>query len=100
MQANHQPPFSMSLITKDYHISVQQFAKVPPLLNLSEIPHLPGSVSSASSLQHCENGGFGTDLAEGCMVTKSIKYTHRCMHFIQAAHSDGGEKSSLEVVSP
>lgn len=87
----------MSLITKGYRVSVQQFATVPPLLNLPEIPRLPGSVSSASSLQNSESGGFGTDLAEGCTVTKSIKYTHRYMHFIQAAHYDEGESSSIEV---
>jgi hypothetical protein len=72
---------------------------MPLLLNLPEICYLPSSVSSASSLQNSKSGGFGTDLAEGCIVMKSIKYTHQCMHFIQAAHYDG-ESSEIEAVSP
>ena len=82
----------MSLVTPQGRITVKPFAAVPALLNLDEIQRQPRSVSQISSFQ---GDNDGVDLAEGCMLTKSVKYTHQLAHWVNAVGS--GDLS--EVVS-
>jgi hypothetical protein len=76
--------FTMSLLTREGRITVKAFASVPALADLPEIQQEPGSVSNISSFQG--TSGY-IDLAEGCILTKSIKYTHQLTHWVNAAHS-------------
>jgi hypothetical protein len=39
----------------------------------------------------------GVDLAEGCIVTKTIKYTHQLAHWINAVHSGDPKDVVSEV---
>ena len=64
----------MSLVTGQGRITVKKFAAVPALLDLDEIQRQPASVSQVSSFQGANDN---VDLAEGCMLTKSVKYTHQ-----------------------
>ena len=66
----------MSLLTKSGHISVKPFAKVPALGDLPEIQPAEGSVSNVSARRGTDGG---VDLAEGCIITKSVKYTHQLL---------------------
>jgi hypothetical protein len=54
------------------NILVKPFAKVPALSDLPEIQPAEGSVLNVSS-RHRTYGSF--DLVEGCITTRSIKYT-------------------------
>jgi hypothetical protein len=79
----------MSLLTREGRITVKAFASVPALVDLPEIQQAPGSVSDVSSLQ---GTGGAIDLAEGCILTKSVKYTHQLVHWVDAVCSgDPGE---------
>jgi hypothetical protein len=71
-------------------ITVKAFASVPTLADLPEIQQQPGSVSNISSFQ---GTGGGIDLGEGCILTKSVKYTHQLAHWVNAAH--GGDPSDV-----
>lgn len=83
-----QRSFRMSLVKKDGRISVKQFAVVPPLLDLPAIQRDPAS-ASVSSFQGPEGG---VDLAEGCIVTKFVRYTHQLAHMVNAVRSgDSGD---------
>jgi hypothetical protein len=82
----------MSLVTGQHRITVKKFAAVPALLDLDEIQRQPASVSQVSSFRGANDG---VDLAEGCMLTKSVKYTHQLTHWVNAVR--GGDPS--EVVS-
>jgi hypothetical protein len=69
----------MSLLTHEGRITVKAFASVPSLADLPEIQQ-EGSVSNISSFQ----GTFGgIDLAEGCILTKSVKYTHQLVQWVK-----------------
>jgi hypothetical protein len=81
-----------SLLTHEGRITVKTFAAVPTLANLPEIQQAPGSVANISSFR---GTGGGVDLAEGCILTKSVKYTHQLAHWVTAVRS--GDPS--EVVS-
>jgi hypothetical protein len=77
----------MSLITKEHHrLSVKPFASVPALLDLPEIRRqlepATGTDSKVSSHLSPMHGGVG--LEEGCLITKSIKYTHQLAHMVSA----------------
>lgn len=74
----------MSLLTQSGHISVKPFAKVPALGDLPEIQPAEGSVSNVSPRPGI-NGGV--DLAEGCIITRSIKYTHQLAHWVNAVRN-------------
>jgi hypothetical protein len=82
----------MSLLTHEGRITVKPFAQVPALGNLSEIQQAPGIVTNVSSLSGTD---ASIDLAEGCILTKSVKYTHQLIHWVNVVHS-GDPK---EVVS-
>jgi len=69
----------MSLLTKDGRLSVKPFAAVPALLDLPEIHRQPASVSNASSRSSARGG---VDLEEGCLITKSVKYTHQVAYLV------------------
>lgn len=83
----------MSLLTRQGRFTVKAFASVPALADLPEIQQEPCSASDISSFQST----FGSiiDLNEGCILTKSVKYTHQLIHWVNAAH-DG---DPIEVVS-
>ena|SRR5271170_5047741 len=79
----------MSLLTPSGQISVKPFANVPALGDLPAIRRARGSVSGVSSRRGIDGG---VDLAEGCMITKSIKYTHQLAHWVNAIrHGDATE---------
>jgi hypothetical protein len=82
----------MSLVTDQRRITVKKFAAVPALLDLDEIQRQPASVSRVSSFRGANDG---VDLDEGCMLTKSVKYTHQLARWVNAVR--GGDPS--EVVS-
>ena len=71
----------MSLVTAQGRITVKKFAAAPALLELDEIQRQPASVSQVSSFRGANDG---VDLAEGCMLTKSVKYTHQLVHWVNA----------------
>ena|ERR1700722_10805094 len=82
----------MSLLTREGRFTVKPFAAVPTLADLPEIQQAPSSVSNISSFR---GAGGGVDRAEGCILTKSVKYTHQLTHWVNAVR--GGDPS--EVVS-
>ena len=75
----------MSLLTNEHRLSVKPFAAVPALLDLPEIQREPASVSNVSSRLSTMCGGV--DLEEGCLLTKSVRYTHQVAHIINAVRS-------------
>jgi hypothetical protein len=81
----------MSMLTREGRITVRAFAfaAVPALADLPEIEQEPGSVSNLSSLR---GAACRVDLAEGCILTKSVKYTHQPIYWVNAVCSgDPGE---------
>jgi hypothetical protein len=74
----------MTLLTREGRITFKTFASVPTLVDLPEIQQQPGTVSNISSLQGTDDS---IDLAEGCILTKSVKYTHQLAHWVNAVHS-------------
>jgi hypothetical protein len=76
-----------SLLTKEHRLTAKQFASVPALLDLPEIQRVPASVSNVSS-RLSSSGRYGNiELQEGCLITKSVKYTHQLAHMVNAVHS-------------
>ncbi len=84
----------MSFLTKDRHITVRPFAKVPALGDLPEIRHALRTVVSSSS-RHRADGSV--DLAEGCLLTKTVKYTHQLAHWVNAIRSGDPKEVVSEV---
>jgi hypothetical protein len=78
----------MSLLTKQNRLTVKQFASVPALLDLPDIQRAPPTISGISSFRGVE---AGIDLSEGCFVTKSVKYTHQLVHWVNAVRSGDDE---------
>lgn len=74
----------MSLVNRDGRLSVKPFASVPALLDLPQILRKPATVSNVSSLSSIRGG---IQLEEGCLITKSIKYTHQVAHLLNAVRS-------------
>ena len=74
----------MSLLTREDRISVKPFARVPALLDLPAIQRAPASVSDVSSSR---GPAGGVDLSEGCLITKTIKYTHQLAHWVNAVRN-------------
>lgn len=70
----------MALVTQQGRFTDKNFAAVPPLLDHPAIQRSP-AVSNISSLRGPDGG---VDLAEGCLVTKTVKYTHQLAHWINA----------------
>jgi hypothetical protein len=75
----------MSLLTNEHRLSAKRFAAVPALLDLPEIQREPASVSNVSSRSSIMRGGV--DPEEGCLITKSVKYTHQLLHMVDAVRS-------------
>jgi hypothetical protein len=73
----------MSRLTHEGRITVKAFASVPALAGLPEIWQQPGSVSNISSLSGLDTTSM-INLAEGCMLTKSVKYTHQLTYWMNA----------------
>jgi hypothetical protein len=82
----------MSLLTHKGRITVKPLAQVASLGNLAEIQQAPVIVTNVSSQSGTD---VNIDLAEGCILTKSVKYKHQLIHWVNAIH--GGD--STEVVS-
>ena|SRR5258707_5578492 len=76
--------------------NVKPFAKVPALGGLPEIQPARATVSGVSSRRGVE-GDPGVDLAEGCIVTKTIKYTHQLVHWVNAVRSGDPKDVVSEV---
>ena len=74
----------MSILARNQRISVKPFATVPALLDLPEI----GRERDIMSLSHVSSRHgsvrHGVDLEEGCLITKSVKYTHQLAHWVDA----------------
>ena len=60
------------------------FAAVPALLDQPAIPRPSPTVSNASSFHELDGG---VDLTEGCLVTKTVKYTHQLTHWVNAVQN-------------
>lgn len=75
----------MSLITHQHRLSVKEFAAVPAVLDLPEIQRDAASVSDVSP-RSSKRGGI-VDLEEGCLITKSVKYVHQLVHWVNAVCS-------------
>ncbi|KAF9512295.1 hypothetical protein BS47DRAFT_1372848 [Hydnum rufescens UP504] len=73
----------MPLITTGGHLPVKPFAAVPALGGLPEIPRPLATVSNLSPVR---GPSWGVDLAEGCFLTKSVKYTHQLAHWVSCGH--------------
>jgi hypothetical protein len=87
----------MSLLTKHGRISAKPFAKVPPLGDLPGISPARASVSNITSNRGVEEEGV--DLSEGCLVTKSLKYTHQLAQWVDTVrHGDPTEVVSREII--
>jgi hypothetical protein len=86
----------MSLLTPERPITVKPFSVVPALAGLPEIEQEPGSLAAHNTSSR-RVAGNGVDLAEGCIVTKSIKYTHRLTHWVSAVRLD--PTKAREIVS-
>jgi len=78
------------IITPENRLTVKNFASVPSVLGLPAIVREPGSVSSSSS---CRAVGGVIDIDEGCMLTKSVMYTHQLAHWVNAVRS--GDSSAV-----
>jgi hypothetical protein len=76
----------MSLIIKEERLTVKAFATVPALLDLPEIEREPASVSNVSS-RSSMGVNLNVNFEEGCIVTKSVKYTHQVTHLVNAVRS-------------
>ena|SRR5216684_617460 len=83
-----------TLLTKRGHITAKPFAKVPALGDLPEIQPARATVSGVSSRCGVEDG---VDLAEGCIVTKTIKYTHQLVHWVNTVRSGDPKDVVSEV---
>jgi hypothetical protein len=86
----------MSLLSRHGRLTVKPFAKVPPLDSLPAIYRALPSVSNVSSRRGIEDS---VDLAEGCLVTKTIKYTHQLVHWVSAVrHEDPEPIASIKFI--
>jgi hypothetical protein len=85
----------MSLLTKSGRISVKPFAKVPALGDLPEIQPAEGSVSNVSSRHGSDGGVDFAEIARSCVITRSIKYTHQLIHWVDV----GRNRDPTEIVS-
>ncbi len=85
----------MSFVTKG-RLSVNRFAKVPALGKVNLPPILRDDSSSAgdvSSLRGSVNEGV--DLTEGCLVTKTIRYSHQLAHWVNTARKQSGNPEAV-----
>lgn len=85
----------MSRLTRNNCLSVKPFAAVPALLDLPEILRESASVSGVSTDSCLSSTRNHIQLAEGCLITKSISYAHQVAHIINAVH----EGDSAPIVS-
>ena len=76
---------TMAMLTREGRITIKAFAPVPALAGLPEIQQAPCSVSNSESSFRGADGRV--DLAEGCILTKSVNYTHQLVHWVNAVCS-------------
>ncbi|KAF8479598.1 hypothetical protein DFH94DRAFT_489036 [Russula ochroleuca] len=77
-------------IVESRRITVKQpFAKLPALLDLPPIGHTGSRASTVSSFR-------GRLRSEGCLVTKSIKYTNQLAHWVNAVRGNSDESKHLK----
>ncbi|KIL65240.1 hypothetical protein M378DRAFT_178411 [Amanita muscaria Koide BX008] len=66
----------------------KKFASIPALIDLPEVKRTPISISGASSHSSARSSEYyNIALEEGCMITKSIRYTHQLIHWVNVAPS-------------
>ncbi|SRR6266404_1241983 len=95
----------MSFIVNE-RITIKPFAGIPPLkvppgpssadilsIDLTGILRGTPSHSQAGSSRRGIQGGV--DLAEGCLVTKTIRYTHQLAHWVSAVRKDVSVRSTV-----
>jgi len=82
-------------LTKHGRITVKPFANVPALGDLPEIRRGVDSTSEVSSRRGTKGGCV--DLAEGCFITKTIKYTHQLVHWVNDVRSGDAKDIVSEV---
>ena len=83
--------FTMSVLTSDGRITyVGEFSSVAALENLPVIHQHPNSSPSISR--------SSVNLAEGCLLTKSVKYAHQLAHWVNAVRDgDPGDIVSTNL---
>lgn len=87
----------MSLLTRGGRITVKAFAAVPALADLPEIQQDTDSVSDTMST--FEGADSIVNLAEGCFLTKSLKYTHQLAQWVNYPRSrDPAKLVSTELI--
>ncbi|RDB28945.1 hypothetical protein Hypma_016031 [Hypsizygus marmoreus] len=85
----------MSLITKQNRVSTKPFATIPSLLQLPAISRPPASASGSDVSSRLGPDEFrDIDLSEGCLVTKTVKYTHRLIAWVDCGCS--GDTTAVE----
>ena len=89
----------MSLLTVEHRLSLKPFAVVPALLDLPEIECDRGSVSNVSKSSCLSSMHDSVNLEEGCLITKSVKYTHRLAHIVKAVSGNPQPVVSQEFQS-
>jgi hypothetical protein len=88
----------MSKLSKAGRITVKPFAAVPeiPILNFPAIVRGLPSVSNVSA--ECGIAGNEVSLEEGCLITKTIKYTHQLAHWVNAVRN-GDERFIVSALN-
>ena len=86
----------MFLVTPEGRFTAKKFAAVPPLLDQPAIQRPSPTVSNVSSLHGLDGG---VDQAEGCLITKTVKYTHQLAHWVNAVRNgDPTEIASAQFI--
>ncbi len=84
----------MSFLTEDGQLSVKPFARVLAVLDLPELRRASPTVRGSSSIRRVDGS---VDLAEGCLLTKTVKYTHQLAHWVNAVRTGDPEEVVSEV---
>ncbi len=84
----------MSFLTKRGHITVKAFSRVPAL---AELPEIQPALDSASDVSSRYRTKGGVDPAEGCFITKTIKYTHQLAYWVNTIRSGDSKDVVSEV---
>ena len=85
----------MALLTDEGRFTVGPFARVPAMLDLPEIPPRPSNTVPNTTPSQDAASRHSVDLTEGCMLTKSIRYTHQLAHWVNAVRGQGRDPSEV-----
>ena len=87
----------MTLFTRNSRLTVKPFAAVPKILELGlEAIVWPTSTISSRLSNHGEE--HSVPRIEGCLITKTVKYTHQLTHWINTIKS-GDPVEVLRMIS-